>query len=122
MATLFGMQVHDRMLAVLGGCATTIGMICALQLGGERLAWKHAQQMHAARADHKPTIQLTPWVGIPIRPPAALTGTLMLSVLAKAIAYPNHVPISQIIPLSETSLWQLGVAFFGAAAYMNYIT
>ncbi len=122
MATLFGIQVHDRMLAVLGGCATTVGMICALQLGGERLAWKHAQQMHAKSPDNKPTIQLTPWVGIPMRPPSALTGTLILSVAAKALSYPNHRPISQLVPLSEAALWQLGVVFFGAAAYMNYVT
>lgn len=116
-------SIQDRMLAVLGGMATTAGMVCVLQLGGNRLAWKHASHMNQAAPEENPMLYLTPWINVPLRPPAVLSGSIILSVVTKALAYPNHKPVSGLIPfMSETGIWQTGLVIFAVASYQHYVT
>jgi len=117
------LQVHERVLAVLGGAATTAGMICVLQLGGYRLARKHRVASKQETVVPDASLTLTPWVNVPLRPPSVMSGTLILSVVAKALSYPDTLPVSKFLPfLSETGVWQTGVAIFMASAYQHYLT
>lgn len=119
-----GLQIHERMLAVLGGAATTAGMICVLQFGGYRLARKHRDARQEKAVVPDASLTLTPWVNVPLRPPVVLSGSLILSVVAKALAYPDTRPVSKLLLpfLSETGVWQTGVALFMASAYQHYLT
>lgn len=116
-------SIEERLMAVVGGAATTAGMLACLHIGGNRLAWKHASQMKQESAEKNPVLHLTPWINVPLRPPTLLSASLIASLMVKAAAYPNHKPISEMIKfMSPTTLWQSGIALFAVAAYQHYLT
>mmetsp|Transcript_40839 Transcript_40839/g.102172 ORF Transcript_40839/g.102172 Transcript_40839/m.102172 type:complete len:228 (-) Transcript_40839:91-774(-) len=119
------LQIHERMLAVMGGAAVTAGMISVLQLGGYRLAYKHRDSLKSEKVVPDASLALTPWVTVPLRPPSLLTGSLVASVLAKAAAWPHVKPISAVLLpnlLGEQRLFQIGAALFVFSAYQHYLT
>jgi len=119
------LQIHERILAVMGGAAVTAGMIAVLQFGGYRLAYKHRDSMKSEQVVPDATISLTPWVVVPLRPPHVLTGSLIAAVLAKAAAWPNVKPISAVLApaiLGEQRIFQIGATLFVFSAYQHWLT
>mmetsp|Transcript_33524 Transcript_33524/g.52166 ORF Transcript_33524/g.52166 Transcript_33524/m.52166 type:complete len:225 (+) Transcript_33524:283-957(+) len=120
-------NLHERMMALAGGCITLAGMYSCVYLSGTRLATMHAtlpsNVVTDEEADIKPfTIELTPWIKVPLRAPIMLAGSFLIAAITKASSFPNSLPLSTLTGMSTNVVAGTGLALFAASNFLYYST
>ena len=124
----------DRVTAVLGNAALLAGMYGLLHYEAWRIAAKFRAESGEvpkasaalgssgqSTAPSVPIIFLTPWLQVPLKVPLALSGSFLLSVGLKTVAYPQTVPVNNLLGVDEKLSYAAGIALFFGSAYLHYI-
>eukprot|EP00802_Teleaulax_amphioxeia_P017987 Tamp_18161.p1 GENE.Tamp_18161~~Tamp_18161.p1 ORF type:complete len:248 (-),score=52.33 Tamp_18161:598-1269(-) len=124
--------MESRLLAIMGGSATLVGMYGVIYFTGQRIAAEQMAQIaeqekaqgykktnSVKNLDH---IELTPWVNIPLKTPLMLLSSFFGAAAAKAITHPDSVPLSELLYATPQTLYGVGLGIFGVSAYFYRVS